>query len=182
MEKLNRKVLLLDRTGRPFRVITVRQAIEIMLRLDENGDPPVLPIDGTAARLRTVDDVFDVPSVLMLRVYHNAPRQSVPFTRRNVFRRDNWQCVYCGKRVGDLDEEGRPLKRSDFTIEHIIPMSRGGKTTWSNVACCCAKCNNRKGCRTPHEAGMTMQFEPKKPRGKVLVLECRDEWRIYFDE
>jgi 5-methylcytosine-specific restriction endonuclease McrA len=181
-EKLNRKVLLLDRTGRPFRIITVRDAIEIMMREDDEGNVPVLAIDGVAAKLNTVDDVYEVPSVLMLSVYHDAPQQSVPFTRRNVFRRDKWQCVYCGRRVGDLDDDGRPLRHSDFTIEHIIPQSRGGKTNWGNVACCCRYCNNRKGNRMPHEAGMSLRFEPKKPRGRVVVVEYPDEWRIYFEE
>jgi len=62
------------------------------------------------------------------------------------------------------------INKSDFTIDHILPRSRGGRDTWSNTACACSGCNHRKGARLPHEAGMKLRWEPKIPRTSYLVI------------
>ena len=77
---------------------------------------------------------------------------------------------------------GRVLTKADFTVDHIIPRSRGGKNTWGNTACACAACNRRKGNRTPHEAGMRLLWEPKTPRVDYLVLwgDIPASWKVYL--
>ena len=78
---------------------------------------------------------------------------------------------------------GQILRRQDFTIDHIVPRSKGGQNTWSNTACACPPCNQRKGDRDPHEAGMTMLWEPKMPRVDYVVAsgEVPQAWKIYLE-
>ena len=91
-----------------------------------------------------------LPSVIALRsfVHQNRPPA---FTRFNVFLRDGFTCVYCGK----------PDK--ELTFDHVIPRSRGGRTVWENIAAACAPCNLRKGGRLPGEAGMFPSRKPVRP-------------------
>jgi 5-methylcytosine-specific restriction endonuclease McrA len=98
-----------------------------------------------------------------------------------VLRRDDFTCVYCGIKVGEA-QRGAVLNRHDFTIDHIIPTSRGGKNTWGNTVCACPACNHRKGNRTPHEAGMPLRWEPKMPRVDYLVAsgEVPEAWKVYL--
>jgi 5-methylcytosine-specific restriction endonuclease McrA len=78
------------------------------------------------------------------------PHKDIPLTRRNIMHRDNYTCQYCGK-------------KSDLTIDHIIPRSRGGKDTWDNVVVACLRCNVVKGSRTPREAEMELRTKPCRP-------------------
>jgi 5-methylcytosine-specific restriction endonuclease McrA len=75
------------------------------------------------------------------------------------------------------------LGKNDFTVDHLIPRSRGGKNTWGNTACACPLCNNRKGDRTPHEAGMVLRWEPKIPRVGYLVAsgDVPAAWKVYLE-
>ncbi len=99
-----------------------------------------------------VDAVFKIPSVVaLLKVVRMIYRHKVPFTKRNVLVRDNHRCVYCG------------VKSRSLTLDHVIPRSRGGKTDFDNCVACCGPCNDRKGAKTPTEAGMFMQRRPFQP-------------------
>lgn len=166
-----RKVLLLNQGYMPLKLITVRQAVELIMR--ETAEA----VDGIAARLRTPSGLYTVPSVLRLKHYKNVPDKNKVWSRRAIVSRDNCTCIYCGKRKGD---DG--LARGDFTVDHIIPKSRGGKNTWGNTACACLKCNHRKADRSPHEAGMKLLWEPKRPRvGYVVVSgDVPEEWKVYL--
>ena len=168
-------VLLLNATYEPLRVIPVRRAVSLLMRGVAEG------VEGVAARLRTPSTVFEVPSVLRLRYYVNVPRRGAVWSRRGVVARDGYTCVYCGARVGER-RRGRILARADFTVDHLIPRSRGGGNTWGNTACACRWCNGRKGDRTPHEAGMCLRWEPKTPRVNYLVVsgEVPAEWKVYL--
>ena len=96
--------------------------------------------------------VLRVPAVMKLvKLIRALYRARVPFSKRNILTRDNYRCVYCGK----------PEKK--LTIDHIIPRSRGGKSTFENCVACCRRCNTRKGCRTPSEVGMFMKRRPYQP-------------------
>jgi len=101
---------------------------------------------------------IQVPRVIRLLNYDRIPRNTVTFSRRNVFLRDGNLCQYCSKRfsIGHL------------SIDHVIPRSRGGKTTWENVVSACLKCNVRKGGRTPKEAGMKLPCRPSQPKRNPL--------------
>ncbi len=172
---INTPVLLLNASYEPLRLITVQRAVGLMLA------GKVQAVEGIAARLRTPRTIFEVPAVLSLRYYVNVPRRGAAWSRRAVLRRDGWTCVYCGVQPGDR-RRGRVLARADFTVDHIVPRCRGGRNTWSNTACACYTCNQRKADRTPHEAGMPLRFEPRLPRTNYLVAsgEIPVEWRKYI--
>lgn len=93
-----------------------------------------------------------LPVVIRLLRYVKTPRQGeVPFSKKNVFRRDHYSCQYCGS-IGEL------------TLDHVLPRSRGGHTGWDNVVCCCRRCNALKGNSLPEEVGMSLIRSPRKPR------------------
>ena len=99
-----------------------------------------------------VGKIFKVPAVMVLiKVVRNVYRNRVPFTKKNVLVRDWYTCVYCGCRK-------RPL-----TIDHIVPVSKGGKTDFDNCVACCKTCNHNKGARTPRQAGMQLKKRPYQP-------------------
>jgi 5-methylcytosine-specific restriction endonuclease McrA len=104
------------------------------------------------------------------------------WSRRAVLQRDNYTCAYCGLRPGDK-QRGRLLTKQTFTVDHIWPISRGGKDTWGNTICACPSCNQRKGNRTPHEANMKLRWEPKSPRVNYLVMsgDVPAAWKIYLE-
>jgi len=109
--------------------------------------------------IRAVAFELQVPRVVRLLNYDRVPRYSLRFSRRNLFARDGHQCQYCG-----VDAPA-----SQLSIDHVVPRSRGGQTTWENVVCCCIKCNSRKGSRTPKEARMKLLCKPSKPRFNPLL-------------
>jgi len=168
-------VLLLNATYEPLRIIPIRRAVSLLMRGVVEG------VDGIAATLHTSTSIFEVPSVLRLRYYVRVPMRGAIWSRRGVLARDGYECIYCGATIGER-RHGRTLRRTDFTIDHLIPRSRGGANTWGNTASACRWCNGRKGSRTPHEAGMRLLWEPKTPRVGYIVASGNvpTEWRIYL--
>ena len=118
---------------------------------------------------------IQVPRVIRLLRYDRVPRHTLRFSRRNLFARDKHCCQYCD----------RSLPPSQLSIDHVVPRSRGGKTTWENVVCCCVDCNTRKGGRTPQEARMKLSQLPRKPRhNPLLALKLNNpkyqSWRTFL--
>ena len=107
----------------------------------------------------TVNFYIAVPRIIRLLFYDRLPRNEVKFNRRNLFARDKNRCQYCGKRQ----------RTSELSLDHIIPKSMGGKSAWENIVCACAKCNVKKGGRTPRQAAMTLIQKPVKPKHNPLV-------------
>jgi 5-methylcytosine-specific restriction endonuclease McrA len=102
--------------------------------------------------IRSVGGVFRKPAILVLmKVVRSVYKGKVPFSRKNLLIRDRFACAYCGK-------SGKFL-----TIDHVIPKSRDGKTDFDNCVACCQDCNNRKGAKTPREAGMHLTKRPYQP-------------------
>lgn len=169
-------VLLLNADFRVLDVVTIRQGAELLLR-----DSVVAVTDTLAARLRTPNSHFNVYSILRLKRYIQVPSRKINYSRRAVLKRDRWTCIYCGKSVGD-EHQGRRLRHRDFTIDHLIPQSQGGKNTWGNTACACYLCNHSKADRTPNQAGLKLLWEPKRPRVDYLVAsgEIPKEWKAYL--
>lgn len=102
--------------------------------------------------VRSPTHEIKLPSVLVLNEYVSAVRMPV-FTRFNVFLRDGWSCQYCGN----------GFKTRELTFDHVIPRSRGGRTSWDNIVTACQNCNTLKGNRMSHECGMCPQQEPRQP-------------------
>jgi 5-methylcytosine-specific restriction endonuclease McrA len=126
--------------------------------------------------IRTVRFELAVPRVIRLLSYDRLPKTRVRLNRRNLFARDASRCQYCGKK----------FRSSELSIDHIVPRSRGGRTTWTNVVCACMKCNVRKGGRTPDEAGMTLINKPVQPRfSPAITLHAGSEkyrsWKQFLD-
>jgi 5-methylcytosine-specific restriction endonuclease McrA len=126
--------------------------------------------------IRTVHFEIQVPRVIRLLGFDRVPRAKVKFNRRNLFARDGNRCQYCGKR----------FPTGELSLDHVLPRSRGGRTTWENIVCACVRCNVRKGGRTPAEAGMRLIHEPARPRtSPVLGLKLRHgkyrSWRSFLD-
>ena len=106
--------------------------------------------------VRTVSSEIQVPRVIRLLDYDKLPKQTVKFNRRNIFARDHNQCQYCGKK----------FPTSELSLDHVIPRSQGGQSTWENIVCACVACNVRKGGRTPKEAHMALIRRPEKPKAQ----------------
>jgi 5-methylcytosine-specific restriction endonuclease McrA len=126
--------------------------------------------------VRTVNSEIQAPRVIRLLTYERLPKQSVKFNRRNIFARDGNQCQYCGKRY----------PTTDLSLDHVIPRSQGGQSTWDNIVCSCLKCNIRKGGRTPKQAGLTLVRKPEKPkRSPLLNLKLThskyQSWKTFLD-
>ncbi|MCC5943934.1 MAG: HNH endonuclease [Bernardetiaceae bacterium] len=117
--------------------------------------------------LRTVSRSFPMPSVIRLMRYVKVPYRGVVLSRQNLFKRDNYQCVYCGERNKAL-----------LTLDHVIPRSQGGKTSWTNLVTACQRCNSHKGNYSLEKIGMNLPYEPFKP---TFVMFLRDFSRIGDD-
>jgi 5-methylcytosine-specific restriction endonuclease McrA len=169
-------VLLLNAGYEPLAVIPYRRAVALLLR------DRVEAASAEATILRAAEGALRVPHILRLRRYVHAPRRGVHWSRAGVLRRDRYICIYCGNAPGDR-QGPRTLDKRDFTVEHIVPRSRGGRNTWVNTACACNRCNNRKGDRLPHEIGYRLRWEPKIPRVDYLVLsgDVPEVWKIYLE-
>jgi 5-methylcytosine-specific restriction endonuclease McrA len=109
--------------------------------------------------VRTTSAEIQAPRVIRLLGYDKVPKQTVKFNRRNIFARDHNQCQYCGRKV----------PTSELSLDHVIPRSQGGGTTWENIVCACVDCNVRKGGRTPRQANMTLIRKPEKPKRSPLL-------------
>ena len=135
-----------------------------------------------AVTIQGASNTLHIPTVIRLRRYINVPRRGARWSRRGVLQRDGYHCIYCGIEPGQ-PQRGQVLGKRNFTVDHIIPRSRGGKNSWVNTACACPACNNRKGDRMPHEAGMALRWEPKTPRVGYLVAsgDIPAAWKIYLE-
>jgi 5-methylcytosine-specific restriction endonuclease McrA len=163
------EVLVLNATYEPVSVVSVRRAVVLLLK--EKAEL----IEAAEAMLRSESVSVPVPLVIRLVYFVKIPpRITLPVTRRGVLSRDHYTCQYCG----DM-----PL-RKDLTVDHILPRSRGGKSTWENVAAACTKCNGRKGSRTPLEANMRLLSQPQRPRYVAIAalssIEVRQAWQKYI--
>lgn len=126
--------------------------------------------------IRTVRFDLVVPRIVRVLSFNKLPKQDVKFNRRNLFARDNNTCQYCGRRYGT----------SNLSLDHVLPRSLGGKSTWDNIVCACLKCNVRKGGRTPDQAHMHLMRHPIKPRrNPVLSISLADQryssWKQFLD-
>jgi 5-methylcytosine-specific restriction endonuclease McrA len=126
--------------------------------------------------IRSARAEFEVPAVVCLRRYHQ--RRAVPFTRFNLFLRDEFRCQYCG-----CEETAKNL-----TFDHVIPRSRGGRGGFGNIVAACQVCNLKKGNRTPERAGMKLRRPPRVPSpaeidrvGRRLAVMHKDLHRTWLD-
>jgi 5-methylcytosine-specific restriction endonuclease McrA len=126
--------------------------------------------------VRTATVEIQVPRVIRLLSYEKVPKQTVKFNRRNIFARDGNQCQYCG----------RKFPTSELSLDHVVPRSQGGQTTWENIVCACVGCNVRKGGRTPKQAHLSLIRRPEKPKrspvlNQKLTQKKYQSWQSFLD-
>jgi 5-methylcytosine-specific restriction endonuclease McrA len=151
------RTLLLTPWMAPHRVIPWERAVVLVVLgkvdvLEEYDEAITAP----SLELRT-------PAVVRLKKAGRATKQSVRFSRINVYTRDGFRCQYCGEK-----KEMRELN-----YDHVVPRHRGGKTAWENIVTSCYACNDRKGSRTPAEAGMTLLRKPFRPHSLPVTPVLR---------
>lgn len=182
---LSSPVLVLNRLYQPVRVTTARVAFTMLYcgrarALDADYEPHdfeawrVLPA-GADEGIRTPRGALRLPRVLLLSNYHRVPRAPMRLSRRNVFLRDDHTCQYCGTR--------RPPR--ELNLDHVLPRSRGGATSWENLVTSCRECNGDKGGATPEECGMRLLRPPRQPSFRLLTqlsvcAERRVEWEPFL--
>jgi len=163
---INRRVLLLNQNYEPLSVCSARRAIVLVF---EGKAEMLVPADGL--RLRTVRTSFALPSVVRLWSYKKVPYKRIMLTRKNVILRDDNRCQYCGTNKGPM------------TVDHVVPRTLGGAETWTNLVCACARCNNKKGNRTPDQANMKLMRRPVRPSYITFIQRnygVSDQWRPYL--
>ncbi|RPI69214.1 MAG: HNH endonuclease [Ignavibacteriae bacterium] len=164
---LNTKVLVLNQSYEPISVCSAKKALLLLFLTKAE-----MVEHRSSIIVRSVRESYPYPSVIRLSAYLRLPFKKIELSRKNILRRDGFQCMYCGERKPPL------------TVDHIIPRSRGGTDQWENLVCACIKCNNRKGSRTPEEANMILKTQPRKPH-HVLFLKQHagnvdETWRPYL--
>ena len=189
---LSQRVLVLNRSWIAVHVTTVRRGIGLVYggqaRIVDPHDYSTHDFDSWKSHgeenprdgvphIHSPNFSIMLPEVLQLSVFNRVFNQEINFTRRNIYDRDNGCCQYCGRRVG----------AKEFTLEHILPRSRGGPTTWDNVIVACSSCNSRKGDRLLKECGMKLLSKPVKPKwatpiGVRLAHRVRSSWQRFIPE
>ena len=198
---LHANVLVLNRYYQAIRVVNVRRAFSLLCRelaevvhieTDTAGEKKWQNLDfaewceisqlkrefepDAHDWIHTVRFQIAVPRIIRLLGYDKLPRQDVKFNRRNIYARDSNRCQYCGKK----------FPTTELSLDHVVPKSQGGKSSWENIVCCCVKCNVRKGGRTPEQAHMHLINKPIKPkRSPVISIRLADErywsWKQFLD-
>jgi 5-methylcytosine-specific restriction endonuclease McrA len=172
---LARPVLILNKAWQPIQVGTVQEAIGLVAKgsaliiepetferhdLRSWNDVSKMQEKLEGAVIRSCHLALVPPEVILLTTYDGIGEKSVVFSRRNLFKRDRYTCLYCGK---------QPTDHSELTIDHIAPKSKGGKSTWENCALACVECNKRKADLTLEKSGLKLRKVPKKPSWKSLA-------------
>jgi len=138
-------VLVLNASYEPIHVCAARRALILVFKGVARAE------ESLSVALHSATAVIAVPSVIRLLEYRRIPRQTRALSRKNILMRDHYSCQYCGRSCG----------AGELTLDHVVPRSRGGASTWENLVAACRRCNNRKGDRLPEEAGMRLGRKPK---------------------
>jgi 5-methylcytosine-specific restriction endonuclease McrA len=160
-------VLVLNATFEPINVCTVRRAVVLLLKSKAEV------IEQSDRELHSERMTMSRPAVIRLVSYVRVPRDvhRRKITRRAVFARDGWECQYCGS-------------RSTLTVDHVVPRSKGGSSTWENIVASCAPCNRRKGDQLPRQVGMHLVREPRIPGPQVFIHVASptipENWKQYL--
>jgi len=164
--------LVLNASYEPLRIVPWQKAITLLFQ----GKVEVIALYDREIRGVTVR--VKLPSVLRLLRHVRMKRAfaDVPFTRANVYARDDHRCQYCH----------RHFAPSQLTFDHVLPVARGGHKGWDNIVTCCIPCNRKKGDRTPEEAGLNLLRKPRRPPAhpaltvSLGVRRAPESWRDYL--
>lgn len=163
---------MLNASFEPLHIVTWQKALQLLFQ----GKVEV--IEESDQEVRTVRLTIRIPAVLRLLNYVPLTRkkQLVRFSRANIFLRDQNICQYCGEK----------FSKTQLTLDHIVPVVQGGRKGWENIVTACKPCNQRKGGRTPLEAGMKLIRKPRQPNWlpsfslKIGTTRAPERWKIYL--
>ncbi len=159
-------VLVLNNDYRALTICSVERAVVLVI-LQKAELVESLP----DRFVRSPSTQFPWPSIVRLRGYVTVPYKRIMISRKNILRRDRFRCQYCSS-------------REQLTIDHVLPKSRGGRDAWENLVTACTPCNNRKGNRTPDEAGMALIRKPYRPSHVMFIRDyignLNDAWKPYL--
>lgn len=155
--------LVLDMSYQPVNRTSWRRALALLAK----GRAEVVHYHESGAAICSITMEFKVPAVVRLLQAITGHKGRVKFSRQNVWARDRGTCQYCRAKVS----------KDDFTYEHVIPRTQGGKTEWSNVVVACSPCNQKKGGRTPQQAGMQLLTTPTRPKSMVGTVRLTLTWQ-----
>ena len=167
---MNARVLVLNASFEPINVCTERRAVVMIFK----GVARMEEHNGHMLRSQRIE--MHAPSVIRLTEYRHIPFERRSLSRKNILLRDHSCCQYCGKQFSP----------AELTLDHIVPRSRGGESTWDNLVACCKRCNHKKGSRTPEESGMDLLRRPRAfslhvNRQIMRYIGRADEtWRKYL--
>lgn len=149
---LDRAVLLLNHNYEPLTTCSAKRAIIMVW----SGKAEM--VESTGQFVHSISMTVDIPSIIRLLIYVKITHiGAIQLTKQNIIKRDHGICQYCGTKEGPM------------TVDHVIPRSHGGGDTWENLVCACSRCNNSKGDRLLHEAGMSLIRAPFKPNVRSFV-------------
>ena len=170
VDRLQKPVLVLNASYEPINICGARRALVLVLKGVASAE------ETTATSVHSARAVVSLPSVIRLLEYRRIPHQTRSLSRKNILMRDRYTCQYCH----------RTLPSAELTLDHVIPRSRAGESAWENLVACCHHCNNKKGGRTPEEAGMRLSRQPHPfslhtSRHLMRMLGKSDaQWRKYL--
>jgi 5-methylcytosine-specific restriction endonuclease McrA len=162
-------ILVLNKSWTAINVVTLIESMKMLCRETADVMDPdtyeLFALDRwmersksrdipTAKFIKTPSSRIERPEIVLLRRYHGMPFTEVNFTRRNLYKRDNYTCQYCTKQFGP----------SKLSIDHVVPTSRGGRTSWVNCVSACVDCNSKKANKLLAHCGLTLVNRPKKPQ------------------
>ena len=154
MNLVTPSVVVFSQNYLPLNRISLKRAVTLLVLQKAE---PINFLDDDFEKFRSQKMVIQVPPTIRLYRSAERPWKIPPVSRKEILRRDENQCQYCGN-------------RKQLTIDHVIPRSRGGKHTWNNVVIACATCNCRKGNKTPAEAKMTLFKDPVAPKHPTIAF------------
>jgi len=169
------KVLALSHTYEPLGIVNWEKAITLLC----SGKAKTL--SEYDAEVHSPSVSFRVPSVIVFNYNRRNRVKSARFSRKNVWVRDGGKCQYCLKQVNS----------QEFTLDHVVPRKNGGTTVWNNVVTCCYSCNQKKGDKSPQQAGMKLHKFPVKPDALPYVQDLEfynygtkipESWRFWLGE
>ncbi len=184
---LNTSVLVLNRSFLPIHITNVRRGFTLLYQgiaraVDEEYRTfdfqswSELSVAMNTESIGWVQGRIRVPRVIVLTTFDRIPKRHVRFSRLNIYARDAFTCQYCGERPA----------RSELNLDHVVPRSLGGRSTWENVVCSCLDCNRRKGGRTPRQARLRLRRKPVRPQwtpfvNLMLSTVRYQEWRPFLN-
>ena len=160
--------LKLDSSYKPLAIISWKDALWLIL------SGKAYAVEFYEKYVKSVKEMFQLPSIIVLKRFIRYEFVGPPCTKKNIFIRDEFSCQYCSAEC----------EKVHLTLDHIIPRSKGGANSWTNLVTACKKCNQRKSDRTISQAGLILQKRPRKPGGVFTITvssgDHDERWFNYF--